>query len=432
MRISAIITLLALLVYGHRPALAAELNMPYELGVGIHFGTFLQHPRYKVDRTIAALRDHHLFTFRDDLGWSFLSPLAPTETDLPDELAELRRLLLQTKGEFKPIIAITAGDPGYNGGQLPTTEAARADYAMAAAKAARLLLPFKAILEIWNEWNLGTGTRAHKPGTPNEYVALIKRAYPAIKATSPGTIVLVGGMGTDISSGPLYSKAWAWTEQAIDLGLLNFGDGLSVHLYNTCRRSASERTPSEMIARLQLLDNLIARSPRPDFPIFITEVGWPDLVPSTCGFTPKQQMDYLAQFMLSVAQFQRVKAVLIYELKDADSLSPDLEKRFGMLNSEYYEKPYMCALDSIESFMSGATFSKVTKVDGHVILKFKKSNRAAYAVYAESEAGKSNLELSAGMKAHYVCSDQLYHEGDAVEITTTPLLIETSTVVKDE
>ena len=70
--------------------------------------------------------------------------------------------------------------------------------------------------------------------------------------------------------------------------MLKYADGISIHLYNFCMTPA-KRTAAEIIERLDAFHRLVAQaSGNPNFPIYVTETGWPTAT-AKCGVSEQAQ-----------------------------------------------------------------------------------------------------------------------------------------------
>jgi hypothetical protein len=405
------------------PALGSDVY-PFEIGISVHHGTFIEQPVYNLNDTIKALGEFGFESFRDDFGWSFLEDAG--DSGFPEKLQALYALLEAMKGRAKPLLALTLGSPIFNGGTQPTTDDAQDRYARSAATAVKLGRPYGAAFEIWNEWNLGTGTRKRIPGTPESYVSLVKKAYPAMKQENPDALVMAGAMATDLDPVPFLNRDWVWTRRALELGLLDNTDALSVHLYNTCRRDPAERRPSELIERLRKLIALVDEfKPGQAFPIEITEVGWPNPARG-CGYSEDQQISYISQFLISLTQFPSVKGVWLYELKDlGNDHDTNLEHNFGLLTSDYKPKPYLCGYVETTALLKFARFKTVTtNGDGSVAFELTKGDQAVRVVWQPDPQTKTTYVVPAGSAARFVCDPSTYAAGSSVDLRERPLIVQ--------
>lgn len=401
---------------------AKDAEMPYILGANVHFGQFIDNPTHDPQKTNEALRRYGFTSFRDGLAWSELSK--SSDLSFPLRLKRQKEHLEITYRDIRPLLVYVPGDPTYNNGYLPTTELAIDNFASYAKKAAIITSKYSPIFEIWNEWNLGTGTRRRLPGTAADYIFLIKKTYPELKRLKPTATILVGGMATDVDPDPVQKREWVWTKQAIDMGLLKYGDGLSVHFYNICRPK-NERTPAEIITRLEKLDILLRQSnDGKAYPIYITETGWPEKIMG-CGFTDEEQIDFSAQFLFWVTKFESVKGVWIYQLKDNGLSEQNIEHHFGLLNYAYTEKPVMRSIQDVRKTLLGSVFSNESiSPSGRVTISLKNQNGLTFDIlWLMPQAGLEQYVIPVKATARRICDDKIYKEGETVILGSRPLIV---------
>lgn len=160
--------------------------------------------------------------------------------------------------------------------------------------------PRVAYWEVWNEPNHPTTW----PGTPAEYAALLRAAYPAIKQADPTAQVLVGGVYVfdGQSGGPPAYDGLAFLNRvlAADPQAWEAFDILSIHPYmpDVAPDQPGLWEPVTMLSRLQhALDWVAAHGGGK--PVWITEVGWSTCTAGQGDCTPAlsktedQQANYL-------------------------------------------------------------------------------------------------------------------------------------------
>jgi len=90
-----------------------------------------------------------------------------------------------------------------------------------------------AAYEIWNEENLGREWGGPGRQNPNQYVALLRASYSAIKARDSGATVLVGAMtpaGTvDLGEGALAVDDIDYLQQLYGAGMRGYFDAVAAH-----------------------------------------------------------------------------------------------------------------------------------------------------------------------------------------------------------
>lgn len=127
--------------------------------------------------------------------------------------------------------------------------------------------------EVWNEWNMklgdarptfwitGQGNPADRRAAVH-YAALAKVAVAAVKSVNSSVKVLVGAFGVD--------DGRQWTQAMVRYGALGGAHGVSVHVYNQCRREDQRNAP-EMIDGLRSSQDMLRReTKRASVPIYVT------------------------------------------------------------------------------------------------------------------------------------------------------------------
>ncbi|MCP6014344.1 hypothetical protein NL362_27715, partial [Klebsiella pneumoniae] len=89
--------------------------------------------------------------------------------------------------------------------------------------------------EIWNEWTIATGMVKYRNQVPsaNVYYNLVKKTSEVIKRNDPNAIILAGSINPlDLRARYIDVNDWKWFEQLVNLGILNYIDGVSLHTYS--------------------------------------------------------------------------------------------------------------------------------------------------------------------------------------------------------
>ncbi len=125
-------------------------------------------------------------------------------------------------------LTVNNGHPAYDGGATPHTDAGVAGFA---AHAAALTGRFPAIhaIEVGNEFNGGNFVsgpvkQAGRDGRAAAYVALLRATHDAVKASSPGVLILGGGV---------HSIPVGYLAEVAALGGADLMDALVIHPYST-------------------------------------------------------------------------------------------------------------------------------------------------------------------------------------------------------
>lgn len=162
-------------------------------------------------------------------------------------------------------------------------------------------------------------------GSDDELIQYYKAVSEAARKINPGIKLL----------GPSYATFKIQRlKRLIDLGLLNYIDGISMHAYG---RGAPEDYMSDSLDQLELL---LSAAGKPNFPIYITEFGW--------GTAPGQkQVSALGQaqndtrgamLLLSRANINAVLAFTLYHYGEKKNTAG-----YSMLNQDLSPKPVFVA-----------------------------------------------------------------------------------------
>jgi len=190
-------------------------------------------------------------------------------------------------------------------------------------------------------------------------VKLAQETYKSIKSVNPKAKVLVGGLGDDLPD-------WPWLKQAILFGLLDYADGISVHLYNHCDKK--NVGADELMTRLDQLRELMVISGKSDLPIYVTEVGWPTDV-GKCGLSETRSALHTLRFLLEASTKPWIGGVWFYEFMDGGDNPQEREHRFGLLRRDGSEKPSGCIVREL---------SKVVSTRPRQLIKEKEFSYAVY------------------------------------------------------
>jgi hypothetical protein len=387
------------------------------LGVGTHqgLGGPVSPRGYVPSVNIDQIKQLGLTAFRDDFPWS--------DFELPDGRIEftpqLGRLETQIKsGVARPFLILAFGHHLVPSSMPPTTDEARRRFAEYASAAAQSVAPQHALFELWNEWN---GAAKNDPAFSAEsYLALAKVTQPAVKRVAPEAPFIVGAIADD--------PGWAWTQQILKRGILQYADGISVHLYNFCM-APTKRSSAEIIERLQAFRRLVTQaSGDPDFPIYVTETGWPTAT-NKCGVSEQAQADNLAQLVLWASTASPwLKGLFLYELKDSGKDASQIEDHFGLFGFDNGRKPAACAVQSAWAFIRSSLKAESKKLSSDVG-SIRASSVAGDKVAVWSE--NPNRRYEARLKADAPnASFEMLCDGAAqpasgvwMPVSNTPLLI---------
>jgi|SRR5882672_76225 len=395
------------------PSSSAAPAMPDGFGVNIHFTD----PRPGEMKMIAAAGVRWV---RMDLKWD-ATEREPGRYDF----SEYDRLMaaLDTY-KIRALFILDYGNPLYDNGAPPRTEATRQAFARWAAAAAKHFTGRGAIWEVYNEPNHSL----FWPPQPNaqEYVALALSVGRAFRQAVPGE-KLVGPATSEID--------FEFLESCFRAGLLEYWSAVSIHPYRRdepetaaqdyCRLREMIRTyaPSQVQSSTSNVQRPIssgsANEVRKEIPIISSEWGYSSV---WRGLSEEKQGQLLARSWLTNVANQ-ISLSIWYDWRD-DGLDPnEAEHHFGMVSNLYHEgrepvydpKPAYLAAKTLTAFFNGYRFEKRLEVGAadDYVLVFRKGDDLHFAAWTTASRARSLLiPLSAG---RYVA---LRHTGEDAGIVT--------------
>jgi len=314
---------------------------------------------------------------RVDFPWSLFEPTGPTLD--PAALARADRLLADSSAAGIKVVATVASTPCWassapaadragcasgntdGAGAWPPSDPA--DYAaFLNALVARYGTKITAI-EVWNEPDQSNEDYFAGPNKARNYAAVVRAAYPAVKAANPNVLVLAGSLVG--SNGNFLRALYA-------AGMKGYYDGLSVHFYNLTLASL------RAIHEAQLANG----DPKP---LWLDEFGWTSCWPrrrveqEQACVTRRTQALNLRDSIREMARAPYLAAAMVYKLEDSHG------EDFGSVTTGGSRKPSFGALS--EAF--DRPFGPFSRVTLHL------SRRGSHVVAAGSGPVGDFMELEA-------------------------------------
>ena len=286
---------------------------------------------------------------RIDVGWASFQEAGPgTYSQWYVDLVD--RVVDQARARGINVLLMLWMTPGWaNGGAGTTVPPANvSDYAKAAGWAAAHFKGRVAAWEVWNEPNLS----GYWKGTVAQYVALLKAAYPAIKAGDPSAQVVLGGPSENDTN---------WLSAAYGAGMAGSFDVMATHPYMGMADAPPE-TPDDgsiwTISHVSAVHDLMIRYGDGSKPIWFTEFGWSShanwagIENWNLGVTLQQQGDYFVRTIKYVqANYPYVTNLFWYESRNNTSGNVQLDN-YGLMANDLTPKP---AYDAIKGYLTGSS-----------------------------------------------------------------------------
>jgi polysaccharide biosynthesis protein PslG len=312
--------------------------------VGIDAGA----PLSAADQAIANAHALHAKVVRTEVPWAQFEPddaahINPATQAFADRLvgdaaADGIRVIMTVDttpcwaSSAPPSVLQGCGQDDNNANAWPPTNPA--DYAAFVSYLAARYGNALAAIEVWNEPDQANQAYFAGPNKPEHYAAVLRAAYPAIKAVDPKIAVLAGS---------LVGPNGGFLRELYEHGIEGFYDGLAVHYYTLTL--AAVRTIHEV--QLENGDHT---------PLWLDEFGWtscwPQLIEQEQGcVTAQTQAMNLSNTVRALARSPFVAAAVAYKLQDSHS------EEFGLTTPAGARKPAFSAFGSALNSPLGAISS---------------------------------------------------------------------------
>ena len=290
------------------PALKkAELpvkTIPLNLGFNIHI--------MSSDKDMDSIKASGVKFIRADLAWTKI------EKTKGQYIFDGYDLLLDglTKRGIRVLFILDYRNSLYTNPE--TTDAGREAFARFAAESVNHFKGRQVIWEIWNEPNVhfwkGTG-KLNSAEFANEYVALVKKCVPAMRAADPDCYILGGSVSC------LWRDSFKWIDQAFSQGLLQTGiNALSVHPYGYPRPELCMEGGIPGEEGYALLRTKMDKAGAPvNFPVVNSEVGYSTEDKGVLAGHAEEQRAMLFVRTYLVDQMCNIRMTIWYNWDDNDA-----------------------------------------------------------------------------------------------------------------
>ena len=321
------------------PASAQVPDLP-AMGVQFH-GTWSDYTSEQRIEVLDKMAAAGVKWIRVDLGWASFQETGPSAysqwyVDRVDQIVTAARARgMQVLG------TLWATPTWANGGASRATPPTNPDdYGRFAGWVANHFKGRVSAWEIWNEPNLDYFFN----GTVDQYVGLMKVAYPAIKAADPSAQVVLGGPSANDT--PWLTKVYA-------AGAKGYFDVMATHPYQAIADEAPELPDNGTKYRLShvgAVHDLMVANGDGNKKIWFTEFGWsshenwPGVENWNRGVTQEQQADFLIRALKYIGSTHPyVTNVFWYNERNLDTGKAQLDN-YGLLNRDLSPKPAYVAL----------------------------------------------------------------------------------------
>lgn len=294
------------------------------LGVGVH----VMPGWMSLSELQTSINELGVNSFRDDFFWHVIER-KKGELVFPSNREGFVSYVKQGKtiGQ-KPVVILDYGNAGYGGGDYPLDGEALDGFLKYTKYVVSELKGRGAVFQLWNEWNIGLGLpdAIRKPGTAEAYVRFLKKVAPVVREGDPGATLL---------STSVARLDEEWIIQFARMGGLAYVDGFSVHPYVWSRKNFR---PEDAVRWVDKMEGVLREANGgKDFPMYITEVGWPNHAGKPT-FSESMSAAYNLRFLFLAKTRPWIQGVWIYGLKD-DGVDPkNWDHHFGLVRNDGTKK----------------------------------------------------------------------------------------------
>ncbi|GAA5000589.1 cellulase family glycosylhydrolase [Actinopolymorpha pittospori] len=313
------------------------------MGAGTHF---IGQGKGNPDSLTDILRQAGATTIRDEISWGQVET-QPSVLSVPPAQDEYVRSAVASGLDV--LIILDYGNRFYDQGERPTSEAAMAAFTRYATFMAKHFRGVVNKFEIWNEWDIPIGG-VTGPGDPADYMRLVRTVSVALKEVDPNITVVAGAM----TNAAMYN---GFLDGTLAGGLLQHCDVVSAHPYNWGEELQARR-PEAWLTRMDWLQSKLRdHNGGRDFPVYVTEMGWPTQIDER-GIATNRAGAHCARMYLLAATLPYLKGLWWYDLQDDGWGATEPEDNFGLIRADETPKPSYYSYAAAAAFLRGARFRR--------------------------------------------------------------------------
>ncbi|MDR3663556.1 MAG: cellulase family glycosylhydrolase [Mycobacterium sp.] len=210
--------------------------------------------------------------------------------------------------------------------------------------------------EIWNEPNYALSS---DPIDPTAYAALLKAAYPAIKAVDPSATVVAGALGSVVSFGGVTMDPTTFVQDMLAAGAAGYFDALSFHPYQeSLPFSQGAGVANSPLSQLNAIYQLMVQYGLGNEKIWISEFG-----ASTTDVSQQTQADLIQNLLDTWQTLSYAGPVFIYTAQDGVAGADG----YGIYNADWTPKLAVAVIQAAIKQYSSSVLGAVSSTVGGVV-----------------------------------------------------------------
>jgi hypothetical protein len=252
-----------------------------------------------------------------------------------------------------------ASTPTWAGSSTSITGAGTPDPATYASFAAAVAKRYGSTISAYEIWNEPNYVLSSDPIDATAYAALLKAAYPAIKAVDPTATVVAGALGSVISFGSITLDPVTFVKEMLAAGASGYFDALSFHPYQeSLPFSSGAGVANSPLTQLNAIYQLLQQYGDGNLKIWISEFG-----ASTNDVSEQTQADLIKNLIDTWQTLAYAGPVFIYTAQDGVAGADG----FGIYNADWTPKLAVAVIEAaIKEYASSAAGGVGSTVGGIV------------------------------------------------------------------
>ena len=296
----------------------------------------------QIDQTLDTLQSIGVQDVRVFVPWIFVEPAQGTYNwsylDMVMQAAAARNM---------GVMAEIASTPTWAGSSTSITGAGTPDPATYASFAAAVAKRYGSTISAYEIWNEPNYVLSSDPIDATAYAALLKAAYPAIKAIDPTATVIAGALGSVISFGSITLDPVTFVKQMLAAGAAGYFDALSFHPYQeSLPFSSGAGVANSPLTQLNSIYQLLQQYGDGNLKIWISEFG-----ASTNDVSQQTQADLIKNLLDTWQTLAYAGPAFIYTAQDG---VPGADG-YGIYNADWTPKLAVAVIaTAIKEYASSA------------------------------------------------------------------------------
>ncbi|OBJ45313.1 hypothetical protein A5630_14345 [Mycolicibacterium mucogenicum] len=308
----------------------------------------------QIDQTLDTLQSIGVQDIRVFVPWIFVEPAQGTYNwsymDMVMQAAADRNM---------GVMVEIASTPTWAGSSTSITGAGTPDPATYASFATEVAKRYGSIISAYEIWNEPNYVLSSDPIDATAYAALLKAAYPAIKAVDPTATVVAGALGSVISFGSITLDPVTFVKEMLAAGASGYFDALSFHPYQeSLPFSSGSGVANSPLTQLNAIYQLLQQYGDGNLKIWISEFG-----ASTNDVSEQTQADLIKNLLDTWQTLAYAGPVFIYTAQDGVAGADG----FGIYNADWTPKLAVAVIEAaIKEYASSAAGGVGSTVGGIV------------------------------------------------------------------